>query len=455
MKLPSLLLNILKVIASKKGRGYLVGGCVRDDLLNIKESHDKDVEIYGLEPEELKTILSSFGRVLEVGKSFGVYKLKELPDVDFALARKESKCGSAHQDFAIELIPELSFQEACKRRDLTINAILYDPIEKKWIDPYHGKEDLKNKILRMVDESTFKDDPLRVLRLARFKAKLPDFKIEEKTMIQARAMVKDLPFLSKERIFNEYNQILMNAMPSAGFTFLHAIQALPPELEILSNTFQRLDFHPEGSVFNHTMLVVDLAALCKQKTSWPLAFMWASLLHDIGKPKVTTPEGKAPNHDLEGEPIAYEFMMNLSHQQKLSKYVSLMVRTHMTLMVACRKDHNVYPYLKVLKRLEGNVEIDDLVLLSRCDKLGRKRIDIQTIQKFNHYIDNMKKMYGSHALKPVITGYDLIEMHIQPQDKYKELLDDLYDRQLKGKTKEQLIDYIKDLIKRGGISGTR
>ena len=82
MKLPSLLLNILKVIVSKKGRGYLVGGCVRDDLLNIKESHDKDVEIYGLEPEELKTILSSFGQVLEVGKRFGVYKLKELPDVD-------------------------------------------------------------------------------------------------------------------------------------------------------------------------------------------------------------------------------------------------------------------------------------------------------------------------------------------------------------------------------------
>ena len=127
----------------------------------------------------------------------------------------------------------------------------------------------------------------------------------------------------------------------------------------------------------------------------------------------------------------------------------------MTLMVACRKDQNAYPYLKVLKRLEGYVEIDDLVLLSSCDKLGRKRIDIQTIQKFNYYIDNMKKMYGSHALKPVITGYDLIEMHIQPQDKYKELLDDLYDRQLKGKTKEQLIDYIKDLIKRGGISGTR
>ncbi|MFQ9923932.1 MAG: CCA tRNA nucleotidyltransferase [Beduini sp.] len=433
---------VFDAIKHSGGDAYIVGGYVRDEWLKLKGNKDIDVEVYGLEPQHLHITLKKFGDTQQIGRSFSVFKLACLPNFDFALARKEKKTGDGHRDFVMEYLTDKNFKEACKRRDLTINSILLDPYSGELIDPNGGIQDLENKIIRLIDENTFKEDPLRVLRVARMQAKLPEFHIDPQTKQVCKEMTGQLIHLSKERIFQEYSKLLLSTQPSLGLSFLYEINALPKPLYLLAKTMQRADFHPEGNVFNHTLLVVDLAALCKDKAVDPLGFMWSALLHDIGKPAVTTDQGKAPNHDLIGEPLAYKFMYDLSGNKRLSTYVSLMVRCHMVLMNASRQGMKPYPYLKVLKRLEGRVSIDDLALLCKCDKMGRARIDCQSIENFNAYIDKMKKNYGMIALPPLVSGQDLKDLGYLPNPAFSKILEDAYDKQLSGKDKQQLINYI-------------
>lgn len=440
--------EVFDAIHEASGSVYVVGGYVRDICLNIPTSHDVDVEVYGLTPIQLENVLNKFGKIELIGKQFGVYKLEVLPQFDFALARVETKSGKRHQSFDVYHDVHLSIDLATKRRDLTINAMLLDPYKNNIIDPFNGLEDIKKKIIQVVDEKSFKEDPLRVLRVARMQAKLPDFDISLETEKICKEMVEDLKHLSKERIYEEYTKILMASLPSSGFKFLLKIEALPQVLLDLKYTHQRSDFHPEGDVFIHTMLVVDLAALCKHKTRNKIGFMYSALLHDIGKPSVTTPEGKAPNHDLAGEKLAYQYMFDLSQNKQLSKYVSIMVRCHMALMNASRKDQSGKVYLKVLRRLDGLIDVDDLILLCKCDKLGRSRLDAHSILVFDQYIHKMKEEYGTKAIVPFVTGNDLIECGYRPSDQFKKILEKAYDLQLSGYDKEALIEYIKKTYKR-------
>ncbi len=440
---PSVVKDIFDAVKAHGGEAYIVGGYVRDEYLQIKGNKDVDVEVYKLEPQHLHIVLEKFGHVRQIGRSFSVFKIDELPEFDFALARKETKTGHTYQDFKMEYIIDTDFKAASLRRDLTINSILLDPYSGEFIDPYLGIEDLKHKVIRHIDEKTFKEDPLRILRVARMQAKLPDFKIDEETKKICQDMVEDLQYLSKERVYQEYTKILLSLQPSLGLTFLLEIGALLSPLDELIHTHQRLDFHPEGSVFHHTMLVVDLAALCKHQAKNQIGFMWSALLHDIGKLDVTTPEGKAPNHDLVGENKAYLFMQKLSCDKKLSTYVSLMVRCHMILMKASReKKMKAYPYLRVLKRLDKIVDIDDLALLCKCDKMGRARIDSSSIEKFDAYITKMKQDYGIIALSPLVTGKDLKALGYNPSVLFSKILDEAYEKQLLGKNKDAIIHYI-------------
>lgn len=445
---PPLVKDVFDAIVEAGGRPYIVGGYVRDEWLKLKGNKDVDVEVYGLESQHLHIVLKKFGETKQIGRNFGVFKLEKLPDFDFALARKEKKIGETHQAFKMEYITNVDFKEACRRRDLTINSILLDPYSQQLIDPYLGLNDLKNKVIRIVDEKTFREDPLRLLRVARIQAKLPEFTIDEQTKKQCKEMKDYLIYLSKERIFQEYSKLLLSCQPSKGLSFLYEIEALPKEISRMAKTCQRLDFHPEGNVLNHTLLVVDLAALCKDKTSNPLAFMWSALLHDIGKPSVTTAQGKAPHHDIVGEPLAYQLMYDLSQNKSLATYVSLMVRCHMVLMNASRQGKKAYPYLKVLKRLDGKVSIHDLALLCKCDKMGRARIDSLAIENFDAYLDDMKKNYGMIALPPLISGQDLKDLGYEPSQVFSKILEDAYDQQLLGKNKKQLINYILNKYER-------
>ena len=406
--------------------------------------HDVDVEIYDLEISEVIDILSQYGNVNEVGKSFGILKLDCLPNFDFALPRIERKKGQTHREFDVEVHKDLDLKTACRRRDFTINAMMYDYQKEMLIDHYHGQEDIQNKCLKMVDEKTFYEDPLRVLRLAQFIARF-EFQVDLKTKEICQKMVNEgaLQYLSLERVQQEYNKLLMSLHPSLGLKFLLEINAIIQPLETLVTCPQRLDFHPEGSVMNHTLLVVDLAALCKNKTSWPLAFMWSALLHDIGKPLVTTPEGKAPGHNESGVKVFNQYFAHFFTNKKMKHYIRTMIYYHMHLMNMVRNQSKDYSYYKLLKGIEGIFPLDDLVYMSKCDKLGRLANRPETISTLDAYVEEKVSRCGSHALKPLIDGKCLIDLGFKPNQNFKELLDWAYDLQMRGHDMASIIQLLK------------
>src|SRR5215471_19206794 len=166
--LPAKVIDLAKRFQAAGGRAMLVGGCVRDELMGI-EPKDWDLEVYGIEPEQLREILDSFGEVNVVGEAFTVYKIGN--DLDVSIPRRERKTGKGHRGFTIEGDPDMSFEEACRRRDFTINAVLKDPLTDKIVDPFNGREDIKRKVIRHVSSETFAEDSLRVLRAAQFAAR--------------------------------------------------------------------------------------------------------------------------------------------------------------------------------------------------------------------------------------------------------------------------------------------
>src|SRR5499427_5701049 len=158
---------IAESVRAATGRALIVGGWVRDRLLDVP-STNLDIEVFGVPADRLRTLLEPFGRVEAVGASFQVYKVG---GVDVSLPRRDSKAGRGHRGFAVTGDPSMSIEEAARRRDFTINAISWDPLTSEYLDPFHGRDDLKRRLLRVVDPSTFPDDSLRVLRAVQFTAR--------------------------------------------------------------------------------------------------------------------------------------------------------------------------------------------------------------------------------------------------------------------------------------------
>lgn len=434
--------DVFQCIENHGGKVYIVGGTVRDYLLGNKSSHDVDVEVYHLDYDELKSILSQFGHVNTYGKSFAIMSLDCLKGYDFALPRKENKTGVKHQDFHIIIDKDLSLDKAIMRRDITINALMYDYFNDEIIDLCHGIDDLNNGIVRMVNSNSFKEDPLRILRIAQFISRF-EMKVEINTLNQCKQMVKEgmLEYLSIERIYEEYKKILMSNHPSLGFEFLREINALPKYLYDLIDCDQRRDFHPEGSVWNHTMLVIDLAALCKDKTDEPEYFMWACLLHDIGKPLVTTDTGSAPGHNASGVDVFKS--VDMISSKKMRTYIETMIYYHMHLMNMAKHQSSDVKYLRLLKLIDQKISLSDLMFISICDKLGRGRLASAQYNDFLEYMNDKINRLGKTAIEPMITGKDLIDAGFNDYLQFTELLDLAYDMQLQGMKKEKIIIALK------------
>lgn len=195
--LPSKIIQLAELIKTNGGRAMLVGGCVRDELMNL-EPKDFDIEVYGIESHKLKEILLAFGRVDTVGESFTVYKIGN--DLDISLPRREKKIARGHKGFVVEGDANMSFEEAAKRRDFTINAIMKDVLTGEIVDCYDGQNDIKLKKIRHIADETFVEDSLRVLRAAQFAARF-EFEIDEKTVELCKSI--DLTDLPKERLWGE------------------------------------------------------------------------------------------------------------------------------------------------------------------------------------------------------------------------------------------------------------
>ena len=269
---------------------YQVGGAVRDALLGLPV-HDRDWLVVGGTPEAM--VAQGF---TPVGRDFPVF-LHPQTHEEYALARTERKSGHGYQGFTVYTSPDVTLEEDLARRDLTINAIA---APADWtgaegiFDPYHGVTDLHAKVLRHVTEA-FAEDPVRILRVARFAARFTDFSVAPETMALMQAMVQagEVAHLVPERVWQEISRGLMQAQPERMFAVLRACGALAvllPELDRLWGVPQRADYHPEVDTGVHTMLVLGQAV----QQQAPLAVRWACLVHDLGKG--TTPADVLPRH---------------------------------------------------------------------------------------------------------------------------------------------------------------
>lgn len=233
MQIPYEVERLFPACEKAGGRALMVGGSVRDACLgkSLREIKDIDIEVHRLQLTDLLAILKKFGRVDEVGKSFGVLKLRVKNwDLDVSIPRRDRQDGTKHTDIRAEADPFLGEVEAARRRDLTINAIGYDPLQKVFVDPFHGRRDLEQKILRAVDPETFVEDPLRALRVVQFAARFR-FAVHPELEVLCREM--PLHHLPAERIQGEVDKLLMKAKtPSVGWEFAERTgmwaRVLPP-----------------------------------------------------------------------------------------------------------------------------------------------------------------------------------------------------------------------------------
>ena len=265
---------------------YMVGGAVRDALLGLPVN-DHDWVVVGATPQEMIA-----GGYLPVGKDFPVFLHPQTRE-EYALARTERKTARGYHGFAFHAEPNVTLEQDLARRDLTINAIAQDE-HGKLIDPFGGQADLKKRLLRHVTVA-FREDPVRILRVARFAARFADFSLAPETHALMREMVEagEVDSLVAERVWQELARGLMEDMPSRMFEVLRecgALARLLPEVERLWGVPQRADYHPEVDTGVHLMMVMDMSA--RLKATLPVRF--ACLTHDLGKG--TTPAEILPKH---------------------------------------------------------------------------------------------------------------------------------------------------------------
>lgn len=293
--------NIAKLIEQNGGRLYLVGGAVRDSILN-RPVYDEDYCVTGIDKNKF---IELFPEAISRGKSFQVFNLC---GKEFALARTEKKTGKGHKSFEITTNKNITIEEDLKRRDITINSIAKDVLTDKIIDPFNGFSDIINKTIRAVGDS-FLEDPLRVYRVARFSSEL-DFEVEENTIKLMNKLKGELNTLSKERIFVEFRKAISSNKPSKFFNVLREADVLDvhfKEIYDLIGSMQPIEYHPEGDSYNHTMIAVDNSV----KLTDDLLIRYSTLVHDLGKG--LTPKEMYPHHHGHAEK-GVEPVRNLSNR---------------------------------------------------------------------------------------------------------------------------------------------
>lgn len=428
--------TIARLVAAKGGCTYFVGGFVRDALLH-QENKDVDMEVHGITPACLKEILDSVGERISIGESFGIFSLKGY-SLDIAMPRKESARGQGHRDFDIFVDPFIGTEAAAKRRDFTINALMQDVLTGEIVDPFGGIDDLKDGILRHVNDASFAEDPLRVLRAAQFAARF-GFPVAAETISLCSGM--ELRHLPRERIEGELKKALLKAeRPSIFFEVLRKMEQLDvwfPELKALIGVPQNPVYHAEGDVWNHTMMVLDEAAKLRNRVSQPYWFMLAAITHDFGKAVCTEEKDgilHAYAHEEKGLPIAQKFLQRITSENKLIKYVLNLTELHMKPNTVAGAKSSV----KVTNRMfDQAIDPEALICIALADDRGRIRSKVPV----SHEAFLYARLESFRALmaQPYVMGKDLIDAGLTPGKEFTRILEYAHKLRLAGIPKENAL----------------
>ena len=457
--------RLLETLRDAGGRPYLVGGVVRDALLGLPHK-DLDVEVFGLPLPSLKEALARVGRVDVVGEAFTVFKVSGLEGaegaVDVSLPRRDSKAGPGHRGIAVTGDPDLSLEEAARRRDFTINAVMFDPFASTFIDPFGGQRDLRRRVLRAVDLGTLGEDPLRALRAVQLAARF-ELTVDVETARRCASM--PLAELPAERVFGEIQKLLLQARrPSLGLSLLREWGMLPavaPELIPLVGTPQDPEWHPEGDVWIHTLLAVDQAVPLLEglDTARAHAVMLGVLCHDLGKPETTQLlEGRLRSygHEEAGLPptnaLLDRWNVHRLHGYDVRAQVLGLVGNHL-------KPGQFYDDRErvsdgAIRRLARKCEPALLYRVARADCLGRTG-DFPPVA-MEWFLERVRQLeVAERPPDPVLQGRHVLELGVSPGPEVGRIVRAVYERQLDGavRTLDEAREEARRLVAEGADAG--
>jgi len=457
--------RLLETLRDAGGRPYLVGGAVRDTLLGLPHE-DLDVEVFGLPLPNLKEALARVGRVDVVGEAFTVFKVSGLEGaegaVDVSLPRRDSKAGPGHRGIAVTGDPDLSLEEAARRRDFTINAVMFDPFASVFIDPFGGQRDLQRRVLRAVDLGTLGEDPLRALRAVQLAARF-ELTVDAETARRCASM--PLAELPSERVFGEIQKLLLQARrPSLGLSLLREWGMLPAvaaELIPLIGTPQDPEWHPEGDVWIHTLLAVDQAVPLLEglDTARAHAVMLGVLCHDLGKPETTQLlEGRLRSygHEEAGLPptnaLLDRWNVHRLHGYDVRAQVLGLVGNHL-------KPGQFYDDRErvsdgAIRRLARKCEPALLYRVARADCLGRTG-DFPPVA-MEWFLERVRQLeVAERPPDPLLQGRHVLELGVSPGPEVGRIVRAVYERQLDGavRTLDEAREEARRLVAEGADAG--
>ncbi len=423
-------LNIVKKIKDAGYEAYFAGGCVRDMIMGFSP---QDIDIAtSATPDVIKSL---FPKSLLVGAKFGVVIVvdgnKQFEVTTFR--QDEGYSNGRHPD----RIKFTNAKEDVLRRDFTINGLLFDPINKKVIDYVGGQEDIKNKKIRAINDPylRFEEDKLRMIRAVRFSVKLK-FEIEENTYKAIKEKAESIKSVSKERIRDEFLKLLLCDKPSDGINLLidlGLMKHIIPEIELMKGVIQPPKFHPEGDVFTHTMIMLDMA----QTTSTTL--LLGILLHDIGKPFTFTIKDRIrfDNHDKKGVEIALKTCKNLRLSNEDTQKIVELIENHLKFINVENMRINKLKRFLRMDNFAEHLELHRLDCLASHGDLNTYNFCLKKLEEFGE--EKIKP-------KPLINGNDLISLGYKPGPIFKKIITFIEDLQLEDKISNKE-EAIKTIIK--------
>ncbi len=431
--------NAVRIIETLHEAGhtaYLVGGYVRDRVRG-KSPEDFDIAT-DAGPDRVREL---FPRTIPVGVSFGVV-LVIMDGTPYEVATFRSDLGYSngrHPDAVKFGGPE----EDARRRDFTINGMFYDPVKDEVIDYVGGREDIENRLIRAIGdpEERFAEDKLRMLRAVRFAAKL-DFQIDPETTEAIEKHAPEILGVSFERIREELGKILTDRNPRRGIELasdLGLLRHILPEVEQMKGVRQPEEFHPEGDVWTHTMLALEIMEKEYPRPSVELAM--AVLLHDVGKPPTYKEKERIrfDRHSSVGAEMAEKIIRRLRFSKNQQELVVAMVRDHQRFMqVRDMRKSTLKKFLR-LENFDLHLKLHRIDCLASHSKLDNYDYVLEKLEEF--------KSAGEEQLRPtrLLDGNDLIEMGLEPGPRFGKILNELEDAQLEGSitTRDEAIEFVR------------